>query len=104
MSTLLPFHLYKNLTVIDRDDITLQNCTCVITPKRYTAIGLNLTTAIHHWDIQTMLWDFVHNSHCGIMSCGILACGILSVRFWTVGFCPGFVVAHYYRLSPALSS
>ena len=22
------------------------------------------------------VWDFVHNSHCGIMSCGILACGI----------------------------
>ena len=32
------------------------------------------------------VWDFVHNSHCGIMSCGILACGILSVGFWTVGF------------------
>ena len=37
-----------------------------------------------------LLWDFVHNSHCGIMSCGILSVGFWTVGFWTVGFCPGF--------------
>ena len=64
------------------------------------------------------VWDFVHNSDCGIMSCGILACGILSVGFWTVGFwtmgfcpdatlyiCEGYIIlqAHsfmvYYHLN-----
>ena len=61
---------------------------CLVASRTLPAEGKKASLQVFVFTSHTLLWillvvvhvyavwDFIHNSHCGIMSCGILACGI----------------------------